>query len=216
MTRAQRKALGLADDDLTNDGTFTFGGGFIYTYDPDNRAVAGRIDFIGVAMHEFSEIMGRIGLMGQNIFGQPDYMLFDLFHFTGAGVRGLNNGPGRSFSINNGTTLLKAFNDAAANGGDLQDWASGTNDAFNAFSSYSVQNDLSPVDLRLMDVIGYNRATGCAPPNDQCIGAITLSVGVTTTVNTANATSTGDPTPACVSDFGKGVRYSFLPPPMPQ
>src|SRR4029077_7384065 len=129
VSTAEAKALGLAPDDFSNDGTFTFGGGFSYTYDPANRAVAGKFDFIGVAMHEFSEIMGRIPLMGQNIFGQSDYMLFDLFHYTGSGVRGLNSGPGRFFSIDNGTTLLKAFNNANANpGSDLQDWASGTND----------------------------------------------------------------------------------------
>ena len=161
VSTAEAKALGLAANDLSNDGTFTFGGGFSYTYDPNNRAVAGKIDFIGVAMHEISEIMGRIGLMGQNLTGNPDYMLFDLFHYTGAGTRGLNNGAGRSFSINNGTTLLKAFNNAAANGGDLQDWASGTNDTFNAFSGDSVQNDLSAVDIRVMDAIGYDFA---APP----------------------------------------------------
>ena len=160
VSTAEAKALGLAANDLSNDGTFTFGGGFSYTYDPNNRAVAGKIDFIGVAMHEISEIMGRIGLMGQNLTGNPDYMLFDLFHYTGAGVRGLNNGAGRSFSINNGTTLLKAFNNAAVNGGDLQDWASGTNDTFNAFSSDSVQNDLSAVDLRVMDAIGYDFSAG--------------------------------------------------------
>ncbi len=162
LARAEAKALGLAANDLSNDGTFTFGGGFSYTYDPNNRAVAGKIDFIGVAMHEISEIMGRIGLMGENLTGNPDYMLFDLFHYTGAGVRGLNNGANRSFSINNGTTLLKAFNNAAMNGGDLQDWASGTNDSFNAFSSDGVQNDLTAVDLRVMDAIGYNFSV--APP----------------------------------------------------
>ena len=211
VSKAQRKALGLAADDLTNDGTYTFGGGFTYTYDPANRAVPGAFDFIGVTMHEYSEIMGRIGLMGQNIFGQPDYMQLDLFHFTGAGVRGLNNGPGRSFSINNGTNLLKAFNNAAMNGGDLQDWAAGTNDSFNAFSDSGVQNDLTNVDLRVMDVIGYDRVTASGPPNDQCMGAIALSTGVTRTDNTANATSTGDPTPTCQSNFGKGVWYSFTP-----
>ena len=211
VSKAQRKALGLAGDDLSNDGTYTFGGGFTYTYDPANRAVPGAIDFIGVTMHEYSEIMGRIPSMGHNFFGQPDYMQFDLFHFTGTGVRGLNNGAGRSFSIDNGTDLLKAFNNAAMNGGDLQDWASGSNDAFNAFSSSSVENDLTPVDLRVMDVIGWNRVMGGGPPNDQCTGAIGLSAGVTRTDNTANATSTGDPTPTCVSDFGKGVWYTFTP-----
>src|SRR5438876_697693 len=158
LTTAEAKALRLRADDFTTDGTFTFGGRRSYTYDPANRAVAGKIDFIGVAMHEFSEIMGRISLMGERLTGSPDYMLMDLFHYTGPGVRGLNDGAGRFFSIDNGTTLLKGFNDAAANGGDLQDWASGTNDCFNAFSNSSVKNDLTSVDLRVMDVIGYDFA----------------------------------------------------------
>src|SRR5436190_18385354 len=157
LTTAEAKALRLRADDFTIDGTFTFGGGFSYTYDPANRAVSGKMNFIGVAMHEFSEIMGRIPGMGADFGnGSPDYMLFDLFHYTGAGVRGLNDGAGRSFSIDNGTTLLKAFNDAAANSGsDLQDWASGSNDTFNAFSNSSVENDLTPVDVGVLDAIGY-------------------------------------------------------------
>src|SRR5437899_2991362 len=164
LTTAEAKALRLRADDFTIDGTFTFGGGFSYTYDPANRAVSGKIDFIGVAMHEFSEIMGRIPLMGERLTGSPDYMLMDLFHYTGAGLRGLNDGAGRFFSIDNGTTLLKGFNDAAANGGDLQDWASGTNDCFNAFSNSSVKNDLTSVDLRVMDVIGYDFAGSSPTP----------------------------------------------------
>jgi len=46
----------------------------------------------------------------------------------------------------------------STNGGDLQDWAGGTNDCFNAFSNLSVKNDLVAVDLRVMDVIGYDFA----------------------------------------------------------
>src|SRR5438552_3438352 len=164
LTTAEAKALRLRADDFTTDGTFTFGGRRSYTYDPANRAVAGKIDFIGVAMHEFSEIMGRISLMGERLTGSPDYMLMDLFHYTGPGVRGLNDGAGRFFSIDNGTTLLKGFNDAAANGGDLQDWASGTNVCFNAFSNSSVKNDLTSVDLRVMDVIGYDFAGSSPTP----------------------------------------------------
>src|ERR1039457_56163 len=165
VTLAEAKALGMVPDDaVTVDGTFTFFGGQQYTYDPNNRAVAGRFDFIGLALHEFTEIMGRIGNMGQGPGTPPGYMLMDLFHYTGAGVRGLNNGPGRSFSFDNGTTLLKAFQDGTMppppDNGDLQDWADGTNDAFNAFSSQGVLNDLSPVDLQVMDVIGYDRVTG--------------------------------------------------------
>jgi hypothetical protein len=158
VSRAEAKALGLAADNaVTSDGTFTFGGGFNYSYDPNNRAVSGKIDFIGVAMHEMSEIMGRIGIMGVDIgVGSPSYMMMDLFSYTGAGVRGLNNGAGRSFSFDNGTTLLKGFNNASGLGGDLQDWASGANDTFNAFSSSGVLNALTSVDLITMDMLGYN------------------------------------------------------------
>jgi hypothetical protein len=166
VTQAQSKALGIIPDDaVTNDGTFTFYGGHMYTYDPNNRAVAGRFDFVGLALHEFTEIMGRVGNMGADFNGTPGYQLMDLFHYTGAGTRGLNNGPGRSFSFDNGTTLLKAFNDSSVPPmpADLQDWASGTNDAFNAFSSDGVLNDLSPVDLQLMDVIGYDRVNATTP-----------------------------------------------------
>jgi hypothetical protein len=161
VTRAQAKALGLRPDDMQKDGTFNFGGGHKWTYDPNNRNVPGSFDFIGVAMHEYSEIMGRNSIMGDTLgTGMPNYVAFDLFHYTGAGARGLNNGPGRFFSFNNGTTLLIAFNDNSANGGDLQDWAGPAPDPFNAFGPPGEQDDLTPVDLQTMDVIGYDRVTG--------------------------------------------------------
>jgi hypothetical protein len=112
-------------------------------------------------MHEISEIMGRTSLMGGDLgTGTPIYVQMDLMHYTGAGTRGLNKGPGRSFSFDNGTTLLKAFNDENANMGDNQDWADGTNDAFNAFGADGVLNDFSAVDMQNMDVIGFNFSTG--------------------------------------------------------
>src|SRR5947207_6069436 len=160
VTRAQAKALGLRPDDMQNDGTFNFGGGHPWTYDPNNRNLAGKFDFIGVAMHEYTEIMGRNSIMGDPQFvpGTPNYAAFDLFHYTGAGTRGLNNGAGRFFSFNNGTSLLIAFNNNAANGGDLQDWAGPAPDPFNAFGPQGEQDDLTPVDLQVMDVIGYDRS----------------------------------------------------------
>jgi hypothetical protein len=49
--------------------------------------------------------------------------------------------------------------------------------------------------------------------NDQCSGAIVISVNnYTNSQTTTNATSIGDPAPACVSGLGNGVWYAFTPP----
>jgi hypothetical protein len=109
--------------------------------------------------------MGRLGISGGTIGSTTNsYRVIDLFSYTGAGTRGLGNGAGNQFSIDNGTTLLKAFNNAQANGLDSRDWASGTNDAFNQFSGSGVTNAVSTVDLRVMDELGYDRVTTSAVP----------------------------------------------------
>ena len=178
VARAQAKALGLRASDNVNDGTFNFGGGQKWTYDPNNRNVAGKFDFIGVAMHEYSEIMGRTSVMGDTLgTGTPNYVAFDLFHYTGAGTRGLSNGPGRSFSFNNGTTLLIAFNNNVANGGDLQDWAGPAPDSFNAAGPTAEQDDLTPVDLQTMDVLGYDRSAGTTASGSAANISTRLPVG---------------------------------------
>jgi len=218
VATAQSKALGISADSLTRDGTFTFGGGLSYAFDPANRAIPGRYDFIGVSMHELTEIMGRASGMATADFnsdGIPDYLQMDLFHYTGAGTRGLNNGPGRFFSINNGTTLLKAFNDNAARGGDLQDWASGSNDSFNAFSSSGVKNDLTAVDLRVMDVIGYDFGSTppTPPPNDNFTNAqvITGSSGTANGPNVNATKESGEPNHANNAG-GASVWYQWQAP----
>jgi hypothetical protein len=156
---AEGQALGLLPANLSaSDGTFTFGTSLSYTFDPNHRAVAGEFDFIGVAEHEITEIMGRVPGLGQSfIAGQADYLPFDLFRYTAPGVSGVSDdGAGVYYSLNGGQTDLINFNDAALNGGDAQDWAGQTADSFNAFTGPGVENPLSATDATTLDVLGYD------------------------------------------------------------
>ncbi len=156
VTRPQAKAIGLIPDDLSNDGTTTFGTGNPFTF--SGVIAPGTFDFQGIAAHEISEVMGRSGLSGRSLPGFPaqSFSLIDNFSYTGPGSKGLGGGAGNNFSIDNGTTLLKLWNDADADGLDSRDWAPGSNDSFNQFSDSGVINPVSAVDLQLMDVIGYD------------------------------------------------------------
>jgi hypothetical protein len=159
IANPEAKALGLLDaSDSGLDGIFTFGTGYTYDFSSSNRAVSGEMDFIGVAEHELSEIMGRDSLLGENLTGGPDYVPYDLFRFTAAGTRSINQtDTGVYFSLNNGSTDLEKFN-APGNGGDLQDWASTTPytaDSYNAFVQSGYDNGITGVDLDAMEALGY-------------------------------------------------------------
>ena len=158
IPRALCKALGVIPTDSVNDGTVTFGAGHSYTFDPANRAVSGKMDFIGMMIHEITEVMGRIPGLGSNFFGA--FLPFDLFRYTANNVRGLTNGNSIYYSIDNGATNLKNFYFPNGDGSDPQDWANGTSDTFNARSSSGVQMDFTAVDKQVMDVIGYDRIAG--------------------------------------------------------
>ncbi len=192
VTRAQAKALGVIANDTKDDGGTTFGAGNPFTF--SGPIAAGTYDFQGIAAHEISEVMGRLGLCGGGMNPtSKSVSLIDNFSYTGPGTKSLRGGAGNFFSIDNGVTLLKLWNDQTANGLDSRDWAGGTNDAFNQFSGSGVVNAVSAVDLLLMDVIGYDLGT---------IPGQLLSYG-----DAATPGNVSDPT---VVGFGGWADFRFL------
>jgi hypothetical protein len=176
-THAEAKALGVIPDSTGagDDGTITFGAGNPFTF--SGPIAGGTFDFQGVVAHEIAEVMGRIGLGGTTSGFPNGFTILDLFSFTGAGTRQMGSGGSGtqgSFSINDGTTLLKLYNNAAGNGLDLRDWCgtavatscgspNTSDDSFNQFADSGVVNPVSAVDLRELDVIGYNLAAATTP-----------------------------------------------------
>lgn len=157
LTNAEAKALGFTGgDNAALDGTFLIGAGNTYTFDPNDRAVAGAFDYLGTAEHEFSEIMGRVTQLNNDSFGTT---AFDLFRYSAPGVTTLNpNATGLYFSDDGGKTVVNTFN-PPGNGGDIQDWAGSTPpDSFDAFGDTGEAEPMHAYDQIVMNTLGWTSA----------------------------------------------------------
>jgi hypothetical protein len=169
VATAQAKALGLLPN-TGMDGTTFFGRNNPW-YFGTGTPPAGQFYFEGVALHEIAEVMGRFGFVTSGT-----YTSLDLFAYTGAGARSLVNGDNAFFSIDNGTTLLKEYNPNTQNGLDSRDWmgAPGPPDAYNQFSDSGVINGFTSVDVREMNVLGYDLPQQLVAPEPSTFGVAIL------------------------------------------
>jgi hypothetical protein len=172
IASAEAKALGIIPASSDIDGIFTFGNQ-PYALDPNNRAVSGDYDFIGVAEHEITEIMGRIPGLDQTLTLQSGqqvnyYLPFDLFRYTAPGVHSLTQyAPGAYYSDDGGVTIGRKYNTVP--GADPQDWDGAVPDSYNAFGNTGVEMPVGNVDLSVMDVLGYQRHFATPEPSSYLV-----------------------------------------------
>jgi hypothetical protein len=163
VSYAEAKALNIAiTSPQAVDGYVGFDSqSGIFDYNNAGGVSSNQYDFYGVVAHEFSEVMGRILLVGGNINNAPSHTAYDFFHFSGSGAQDFS-GNGGYFSIDSGKTNLANFNNPS-NGGDAGDWAStGTSnssgsiyDAFDAFDTAGHVEPVSHTDLLALHALGY-------------------------------------------------------------
>jgi hypothetical protein len=196
LTTANAKAVGLLANNTSVDGYVGFSSTLPFDFDLADGVTAGAYDFFGTAMHELTEVLGRMTFDGGTIAGVTNsYYGLDLFHYSAPGVRSFSGSQAGYFSVDGGVTNLGAFN--TVGGGDPGDWGSSMgNDAFNAFSNSGVVNAVSSSDLAVMDAIGWNLAGASVPaaptiPPTLTIG-LALDSGISATdLITSNATLSG-------------------------
>jgi hypothetical protein len=164
VSTADEKALGLTANNTTVDGAVGFGSRLSYWFGTGAQT-SSQYDFVGVAEHEISEVMGRLDLLGTSLGGVANsYDPLDLFRYSAPGTRSIVGGQTAYLSFDGGNTTpmspggLLYFNTQA--GGDTGDWSSsGTTsaglDAYDAFANSGAAYHVSHADTREMNVLGY-------------------------------------------------------------
>ncbi len=150
---AQLKLWSLlgANDTTTDDGSATF------ATDINSSLL------VGVALHELTHAMGRVP------YGpQPD--VFDFYRFASPGVRLFtDNIPAAAayFSLDDGNTKIADYGQNSDPSDFLNSGVQGGNDPFNEYYSYSTLQQLTAIDLKQLDALGFHTESAeyCRQPN---------------------------------------------------
>ena len=139
---AQLKLWGLlgANDTTTDDGSATF------ATDINPNLL------VGVALHELTHAMGRVP------YG-PEPDIFDFYRFTSPGARLFtNNIPANVayFSVDGGNTKLADYGQNSDPSDFLNTGMQGGSDPFNEYYSSSTLQQLTAIDLKQLDALGFH------------------------------------------------------------
>jgi hypothetical protein len=182
---AQCKALNLVPTTTGIDAHITFSSNFNFDFDPSNGITSGYLDFVGVATHEIGHAMGFFsnvddhdskGALSEDAEGM-ELSLMDWFRFSSSGQRDWTVGNAdKYFSINNGTTPIAAFATGINYGDGTQ--ASHWKDnmglgIMDPTANFGELLSISPNDIEMLDVLGWNRLDAQAVPE---VGTVWASV----------------------------------------
>ena len=162
VTSANMKALGLVDPAAGLDGFIGFSSTAPISF---GQFAPGpnQYDAVGVAAHEISEVMGRVGLEGATLQASDGtifpnvYTPLDEFRYSAPGVPDVTPSAGY-FSLNDGATQILPFNDYLNNFGDPADWATAPGTQHNAFDAFASTGraSVTMADVLAMAAIGYH------------------------------------------------------------
>jgi PEP-CTERM motif len=157
ITEADAQALGLTPPSgMGIDGYVGFNTALSYDYNTTGSTAAGEYDFVALAEHEMSEVMGRLSGLSS---AKPTYATpYDLFRYSAPGKNSFSYSTAAYFSVNGGQTDLAAFN--STGGGDRGDWltTSTSADAYDATATTGANLALSAPDIDALDALGWNTA----------------------------------------------------------
>lgn len=166
VTSAEAKALGLVGASSEVDGYIGLNSSSLLSFGAPGHAVpSGQYDAVGVAAHEISEVMGRIGNEGESLGSYKHvYDPLDIFRYSSAHDPDTAPTSGY-FSLNDGVSDLGTYNNPS-NGGDAADWASlrtDTQDSYDAFDNPGVVTLVTSDDLLEVASLGYQVDAGTTP-----------------------------------------------------
>ncbi|HEY9176004.1 MAG TPA: NF038122 family metalloprotease [Verrucomicrobiae bacterium] len=172
LTTANAKALGLLAPGGDVDATIRFNSDLAFDFTHGGTIAAGKFDFVGAAAHEIGHALGFYSgvddidtLRGAYPGGDFSSNLIDLFRYStlslaeGRGVSDYTaDARDKYFSVDGGQTALAWFATGVVYGDGRQasHWKDNSGiGLMDPTLTYGERVDISVMDLRLFDVLGY-------------------------------------------------------------
>jgi autotransporter passenger strand-loop-strand repeat protein len=157
LTTAQAKSLGFVISQSI-DAWAGFDSTASWNYSTSGTPASGEFDFVGTVEHEFSEVLGRVSLLGKSLGGTLSDSVMDLFRYSAPGVRELTPlASSAYFSFDAGTTNYADWNIITT--GDLGDWANNMGpDSYLAFTGPGSTDSVTSIDLANVSLLGWPTA----------------------------------------------------------